>query len=224
MLNSLFSENTASIELGSILLCTLTSLVLGIVVAFTHKLTSRHNKNFLVTLAILPLLVQIVMIMVNGNLGTSVAILGAFGLIRFRSVPGTSKDILSIFFSMAIGLATGMGYLGFAALMTIVIALAIAIFSKFPLLASSDSEQILRIAVPEDLDYTTIFDDVFQKYTRRTQLEKAKTTDMGSLFDLHYRITLKDGINEKEFIDALRERNGNLRIVLSQRLTSEAEI
>lgn len=224
MLNSLFTNSTSSIELSSILLCTVVSLILGIAVALTHMFTSKYNKNFLVTLAILPVLVQVVMIMVNGNLGTSVAILGAFGLIRFRSVPGTSKEILSVFFAMAIGLATGMGQVGFAIIMTIIVALAIIAFSKLPLFGRSASTQVLKITIPEDLDYTTIFDEIFARYLSSVKLEKAKTTDMGSLFDLSYQVVLKPDTNEKEFIDAIRERNGNLRVILSTPITNEAEI
>ncbi len=226
MLTSLFTESTTTnnIELSSILLCTLASLGLGLVVAFTHMFTSKHNKNFLITLAVLPVLVEVVMLMVNGNLGTSVAILGAFGLVRFRSIPGTSKEILSVFFAMAIGLATGMGQLGFATIMTFTVAAAIIILSKVPVFGFTKTAQILKITVPEDLDYTTIFDEIFDKYLVKFELEKSRTTDMGSLFDLNYRVILKSGTNEKEFIDAIRERNGNLRVILSMPVLAEAEI
>ncbi len=224
MLNSLFSETSSPIELSSIIICALVALALGLVVAFSHMFTSKYNKNFLITLAVLPVLVQVVMIMVNGNLGTSVAILGAFGLVRFRSMPGTSKEILSVFFAMAVGLATGMGYVGFATLLTIIVAAAIIILSKVPIFSlGMKPTQALRVTIPEDMDYTTMFDEIFDKYTRDHELEKAKTTNMGSLFDLNYIVTLKPGVNEKEFIDAIREKNGNLKVVLSHTL-SESEI
>lgn len=224
MLTSLFTSTASNIELSTILLCTLVSLILGLIVAFTHMFTSRYNKNFLITLAVLPVLVEVVMLMVNGNLGTSVAILGAFGLIRFRSVPGTSKEILSVFFAMAIGLATGMGHIWFAVIMTVIVAAAIIILSKVPVFGSTKSTQILKITIPEDLDYTSVFDEIFAKYLATYEIEKARTTDMGSLFDLNYRVVLKPGVNEKEFIDAIRERNGNLRVVLSSAIANEAEI
>lgn len=224
MLTSLLTESTTNIELSSILLCTLASLVLGLIVAFTHKLTSRHNKNFLVTLAVLPVLVEVVMLMVNGNLGTSVAILGAFSLVRFRSLPGTSKEILSVFFAMAIGLATGMGQLGFATITTLIVAATIIFLSKVPILGLTKPAKILKITIPEDLDYTTVFDEIFEKYLSKFELEKSRTTDMGSLFDLNYRVILKSGVNEKKFIDAIRERNGNLRVILSSPILAEAEI
>lgn len=215
MLTSLFTEISSNLNLMTLIICTIVSLFLGLIVAFTHLLTSRSSKNFLVTLAILPVLVQVVMIMVNGNLGTSVAILGAFSLIRFRSAAGTSKEILSVFFAMAIGLATGMGHAFFAAVMTIIIALAIIVLSKVPIFGSIGRTKKLKITVPEDLDYNHMFDEVFEQYTSTFELEQVRTVNMGSLFDLSYRVALKPNINEKEFLDAIRIKNGNLRVILS---------
>lgn len=218
MLKSLFNSTNSSVELWIILVCTLVSLVLGVIVAYTHKKTSKYSKNFLITLAILPVLVQTVMIMVNGNLGTSIAIVGAFSLVRFRSIPGTSKEILSVFFAMAIGLATGMGQVIFASIMTIIVSLAIILFNKIKLFDLNPNTKMLKIIVPENLDYTNMFDDIFEKFTKEKNLEKVKLTNMGSLFELNYRITFKKTINEKEFIDELRVKNGNLKIILSQEL------
>lgn len=215
MLNSLFSNTTSSIELSSIIICSIVSIILGFIIAFTHMKTSKYSKNFLITLVILPVLVQTIMIMVNGNLGTSVAIVGAFSLVRFRSIPGTSKEILSVFFAMAIGLATGMGHVFFASLMAIIVSLAIFLFSYIKLFDKNNKERILRIAIPENLDYTNMFNDIFDKYTKKIELTQVKTTNMGSLFDLSYNIILKSDINEKEFIDELRVKNGNLKIILS---------
>ena len=218
MLTSLFSKASSSIELWAILVCSLTAIILGLIVAYTHKKTSKYSKNFLITLAILPVLVQTVMIMVNGNLGTSVAIVGAFSLVRFRSIPGTSKEISSVFFAMAVGLATGMGHIFFASIMTILISIVILLLSKIKIFEIDESIKQLKIVVPENLDYTTMFDDVFNEFVKNYKLEKVKTTNMGSLFELNYRITLKKGINEKEFLDKLRIKNGNLKIMLSHEL------
>ena len=182
MLNSIFSETASSVELSSILLCSFISIILGVVIALTHKQTSKYNKNFLVTLSILPLLVQTIIIMVNGNLGTSVAIMGAFSLVRFRSLPGTSKEILSVFFAMTVGLATGMGHLVFAIIITIIGSLAIFILSKVALFNKNKKEKILKIMIPENLDYTNVFDDIFETYTEKVELEQVKTTNMGSMF------------------------------------------
>lgn len=215
MLKSLFSNTSSNIELSSILICTIVALILGLVIAITHKKTSRHSKDFLITLAILPVLVQTIMIMVNGNLGTSVAIVGAFSLVRFRSIPGTSKEILSVMFAMTVGLATGMGHVLFAIIMTLIVSLAIIIFSKVDFFALNKEEKILKIIVPENMDYTTMFDEIFAKYTKEYRLENVKTTNMGSLFDLTYRIILEKNVNEKEFIDDIRIKNGNLKVMLS---------
>lgn len=215
MLNSIFSETASSVLLSSILLCSIVSIILGVVIALTHKQTSKYNKNFLVTLSILPLLVQTIIIMVNGNLGTSVAIMGAFSLVRFRSLPGTSKEILSVFFAMTVGLATGMGHLVFAIIITIIGSLAIFILSKLALFNKNKKEKILKIMIPENLDYTNIFDDIFETYTEKVELEQVKTTNMGSMFDLSYRIILNENVNEKEFLDDLRVKNGNLKVMIS---------
>lgn len=215
MLNSIFSETASSVELSSILLCLIISIILGVVIALTHKQTSKYNKNFLVTLSILPLLVQTIIIMVNGNLGTSVAIMGAFSLVRFRSLPGTSKEILSVFFAMTVGLATGMGHLVFAIIITIIGSLAIFILSKVALFNKNKKEKILKIMIPENLDYTNVFDDIFETYTEKVELEQVKTTNMGSMFDLSYRIILNENVNEKAFLDDLRVKNGNLKVMIS---------
>jgi hypothetical protein len=218
MLNSIFSETASSVELSSILLCSIISIILGVVIALTHKQTSKYNKNFLVTLSILPLLVQTIIIMVNGNLGTSVAIMGAFSLVRFRSLPGTSKEILSVFFAMTVGLATGMGHLVFAIIITIIGSLAIFILSKVALFNKNKKEKILKIMIPENLDYTNVFDDIFEIYTEKVELEQVKTTNMGSMFDLSYRIILNENVNEKAFLDDLRVKNGNLKVMISHQI------
>ncbi len=218
MLNSIFSETASSVELSSILLCSIISIILGAVIALTHKQTSKYNKNFLVTLSILPLLVQTIIIMVNGNLGTSVAIMGAFSLVRFRSLPGTSKEILSVFFAMTVGLATGMGHLVFAIIITIIGSLAIFILSKVALFNKNKKEKILKIMIPENLDYTNVFDDIFEIYTEKVELEQVKTTNMGSMFDLSYRIILNENVNEKAFLDDLRVKNGNLKVMISHQI------
>ena len=218
MLNSIFSNSTSSIEIQSILLCSLTSIILGLIIALTHKQTSKYNKNFLVIVTTLPLLVQTIIIMVNGNLGTSVAIMGAFSLVRFRSLPGTSKEILSVFFAMTVGLATGMGHLLFALIITIIGCLTLFVLSKTKLFDTPKQEKILKITIPENLDYTEVFDDIFENYAQKVELEQVKTTNMGSMFDLSYRIILNKNVNEKQFLDDLRVKNGNLKVMISHPL------
>lgn len=215
MLNSILNGTSSSIEFTSIMICIVCSVILGLIVAFTYRTTGKYSKNFLITLTMLPLLVEAVIIMVNGNLGTSVAILGAFSLVKFRSLPGTSKEILCVFFAMTVGLACGMGHIFYATIITFVGCILILLFSKVNIFEMTGAVRELRILMPENLDYTDVFDDIFKKYTSKVELEKVKTTNMGSLFDLRYRVTMKSKANEKKFIDELRVRNGNLKIVLS---------
>ncbi len=218
MFNSILGE---TLDLKTFGICLLVAFILGIIVALVHQKTSPANKNFITTLAVLPVLVTMVILLVNGNLGTSVAILGAFGLVRFRSIPGNSRAIMDVFFAMAIGLAVGTGYIGFAALFTAVVSLFIIILSALKFGEGHTAEKKLIIMVPEDIDYTSIFDQTFAKYTTDHTLERSKTTNMGSLFELRYRVKLKKGINEKQFIDQLRVKNGNLKVILSQPLAEE---
>lgn len=213
MLESII-KTTTELSIENLLLCSLTSIGLGLVVSLVHRFTSKYNKNFLITLAILPILVQSVILMVCGNLGTSVAILGAFSLVRFRSLPGTSKEILSVFFAMTVGLATGMGQLLFAVIITVIVSLLLIVLSKIKFWDNGNAK-ILKVTLPDNLDYTEIFDDIFDKYLKSYNLEKVKTTNLGSLFEITYNVVVKNGANEKEFIDEIRSRNGNLKIILS---------
>ena len=214
MLESII-KTTTELSLTNLLFCSLTSIGLGLIIALVHRYTSKYTKNFLITLATLPILVQSVIMMVSGNLGTSVAILGAFGLVRFRSIPGTSKEILSVFFAMTIGLACGMGQLLFATIITALVSLILIALSKLKFIERNEIIKILKITLPDNLDYTEIFDDIFENYVQEQTLQKVKTTNLGSLFELTYSIKLKKNINEKEFIDELRTRNGNLKIILT---------
>lgn len=218
MFNSILGTN---LTLINFIICIASAFILGLIVAFMHMKTSRSNSNFTTTLAVLPILVTMVILLVNGNLGTSVAIVGAFSLVRFRSIPGNSREILDVFFAMAIGLAVGTGYIAFAALFTIVVSIITWLLTLVKFGENQTKEKILTILVPEELDYTNVFDDIFEEYVKTSQLVKAKTTNMGSLFELKYNLKLKDGVNEKEFVDKLRVRNGNLKIVLSHPMLGE---
>ena len=220
MLTSILSE----VSIGGILICSAVSVILGFLIALTHKITSKYNKNFLTTLTVLPLLVMSVIMIVSGNLGMSVAVAGTFGLVRFRSVPGTSKEILSVFFAMAVGLACGAGYIFLALALTILGCLILIMLNKVSLFEKNKEEKLLRITLPENLDYTEIFNDVLNKYTSKYTLEQVKTTNLGSMFELKYIVILNKDINEKQFIDELRMRNGNLKISLSQDLSNINEL
>lgn len=208
-------DASSALTLQNGLLCLVTSIVLGLLVAVVYQLSGASSKSFTVTLALMPALVQVVIMMVNGNLGAGVAVMGAFSLVRFRSFPGSSKEICVVFFAMAIGLATGMGHLAFAVFFTIILSLLLLLLCRSPFgeLHAVPTEKELRITIPEDLDYPHIFDDLFEKYTNRVTLERVKTTNLGSMFELTYHIRLKKAVQEKAFLDDLRCRNGNLTIV-----------
>ena len=224
MFTSILSSVEGTLTIQNALLCTIASLVLGFVIAVVYMSQGGYTKNFVMTLVMLPMLVQLVIMLVNGNLGTSVAVLGTFGLVRFRSVPGTSKDIASIFFAMAVGLATGTGYLTFAAVMTVIVGIVFLIQGKSNFGEAKQNEKHLKITIAENLDYTEIFDDIFPVYTSRCSLQRVKTVNLGSMYELDYQITLKDAGKEKEMIDALRCRNGNLTIVCGRRAALQEEL
>ena len=219
------SELTQTIGVGDFLLCLGVSLVLGLIMAAAYIWKNEHTKSFLVTLALLPAVVCVVIMMVNGNIGAGVAVAGAFSLVRFRSAPGSAKEIVTIFLAMGAGLIAGMGYLGFAALFTVIMCTMFFIYNAMASSAKSDTvNKTIKITIPEDLDYSGAFDDIFAEYTKKNELIKVKTTNMGSMFRLTYNVTLRDATCEKQMIDRIRERNGNLEIVVSKQETRVAEL
>ncbi len=205
---------TSAMGLQSFLICTLAALIIGIIIASVYSYKSRYTKSFIMTLIMLPAIVAVVIMMVNGNIGAGVAVAGAFSLVRFRSVPGTAKEIATIFLAMGAGLICGMGYLGYAFLFTIIMGLVMAVLSASGIGSDkkNDTERRLTITVPEDLNYTSAFEEVLERFTSRHDLVKVKTTAMGSLFKLTYDLTMRDPSIEKDLIDELRIRNGNLEI------------
>lgn len=218
MLTNIFSNTGFTISLDSLIISFLLAIILGLIIAITHRFTSRYSKGYLTTIALLPFLVQVVIMLVNGNLGTGVVIMGAFSLVRFRSLPGNAKEILIVFFAMVVGLAIGTGYLIFVLFITVIGCICLIIYNKLPIFDQKESEKLLNITIPEDLDYTSVFNEEFSKYTLNYQLVKVKTINMGSMFELKYKVVLKNLELEKSFIDALRIKNGNLKIIISHPL------
>ena len=210
MLNSILGTE---LTLTSFLICTGVSLLLGVGTALVAGYRSRSTQSLAVTLAILP---------VNGSIGAGIAVAGAFSLVRFRSAPGTAREIAAIFLAMAIGLATGMGYVGLAALLFLILAGAMLALTALRFGQKEDAGRILKITIPEDLDYDGLFDDLFERYTTAHTLEKVKTTNMGTLYELRYRITLRQEPVPKVFLDELRCRNGNLNITCCREETHES--
>ena len=189
------------------------ALLCGFIIAVIYRLgTDRPSKYMMVTTLIMPAVVQAVIMLVNGSIGTGVAVAGAFSLVRFRSVPGSSRDICILFLAMASGLACGMGYVGYSVLFTLAISLIILAADKLIPSENSRKARLLRILVPEDMDYCGLFDDIFGEYTSSHRLNTVKSVRMGTMFDLQYTITMKDLAKEKEMLDKIRCRNGNLTV------------
>lgn len=220
------TDMTTLISVSDFLLCIGCALVIGLVLAAAFLFRTRCTKSFVVTLALLPAVVCVVIMMVNGNVGAGVAVAGAFSLVRFRSVPGTAKEITMLFLAMGAGLICGMGYLGFALLFALIMCLLTVLFSlmDFGTKRNAAIYKTMNITIPEDLDYTGVFEDILTEYARSYELIRVKTTNMGSLFRLTYDLILKDPAKEKEMIDKLRCRNGNLEITVSKQETTVAEL
>ena len=211
MLRSIF--HTGTFEIWSVLFTFAVTLLLGLIIAVIYR-KSAVSHGFPVILAMIPMLVASVIMIVNGNLGASVAVLGAFGLVRFRSAPGTAKEIGFLFFAMAVGLAAGMGFLSLAVIITVLAGSAFLLLQKADFGNVNSEERLLKITIPEDLDYDGIFDDLFLKYTSYCTLDRVKTTNMGTMYELSYLVKMRDLKLQKDFIDELRCRNGNLVIMM----------
>ena len=226
MLNQLFNDVFTSTAVKPLIMLEAigVALVLGLVVAKVYQYKTVYSKSFVMSLALLPALIAVVIFLVNGSLGAGVAVMGAFSLIRFRSAPGGARELVSIFLAMTIGIAIGMGYLVFAGAFTLIMSVAIVLLETINFGQMKHSIRQLTIVIPESLDYESIFDDIFDKSTNHLELASVKTSDMGSLFKLKYIIQLNGKMTEKELMDALRTRNGNLEIAISRFITKENEL
>lgn len=225
--SGIFDASTqAVISPETFILCVGAALIIGIFLSFIYTVKNKYTKSFLITLTVLPAVVCVVIMMVNGNVGAGVAVAGAFGLVRFRSAPGTAKEIATIFLAMGAGMIAGMGYLAYAFLFSVIMGIILLIcnISGFGENRNAMNEKILKITIPEDLDYSDLFDDLMEEYTEKYEIASVKTTNMGSMFKLTYNITLKDINKEKKFIDELRCRNGNLEISISKQEVNTYEL
>lgn len=227
--NDIFNSITNNPDIGFIAptnfcICMIVAIIVGLIISTLYTYKTKYTKSFFMTLTTLPATVAMVIMMVNGSIGTGVAVAGAFSLIRFRSVPGTAKEISAIFLAMGVGLAIGLGYLFYAVIFSIFISLINIALTSSPIGESKKDRRTLLITMPENLDYGNVFEEVFDNFTSYQQLESVKTTNMGSLFKLTYDIELKDKKNEKEFIDTLRCRNGNLEISILRKNTQSTEL
>ena len=224
MLGNIFSVVKATESIQNCLLCVGVAIVLGIVISYTHKATTKTTPNFLLTLGILPVLVEVIILLASGQVEVSLAVAGAFSLVRFRSMPGNSKEIVSVFWAMAIGSALGLGYIWLSVVITIIVAMLMFVYTSILNKSTDNSQRRLKVVIPENLDYDDVFKDLLKKYTKEYELRKAKTTNMGSTYELTYLISLKNGIKEKQFMDDIRVRNGNMTVLLERPEISEVEL
>lgn len=223
----LFDSSTAAvISISDFFLCLLSALAIGLILTGCYMYRTRYTKSFVATMAILPAVVCMIIMMVNGNVGAGVAVAGAFSLVRFRSVAGSAKEIGAIFLAMGTGLVIGMGYIAYAFLFSLILGAVTMFYSHIDFGAASKNSlyKVLHITIPEDLDYTGVFDEILQTYTSAYELTQIKTTNMGSLFRLTYSLTLRSADKEKELIDKLRCRNGNLEITVSKQESMSNEL
>ena len=200
------------LDLDTYLISAAIAIFCGFLAAIVSSFRSHTTKSFFITLVLLPFAVQTVMLMVNGSVGMGIAVAGAFSLVRFRSLPAKAKDIISIFISMTAGLACAAGYIGIAILFTVISCVFFVLISNIKM--RSDRVQELRITIPENINFVGAFDDVFEKYTAKSELLNVKSANMGSLYKLTYRIEMKNDNDLRDFIDELRIRNGNLEIAV----------
>ena len=215
---------SSQITLQEVALCTAAAVVCGLIISFAYKACGRPSRSFLLATALLPAIVMMVIIMVNGNLGVGVAVAGSFSLVRFRSLPGKASDIAVVFLAMAAGLACGTGYVGYAILASVVISGLFVLFSRSTLFTPDPSHRYVTITIPEDLDYAGAFEDIFRKYAKHAQLISMKTVNLGALYELRYELQLNEAADEKEMLDAIRVRNGNLTVVSSLMAPVTAEL
>lgn len=218
------SDMLVGLDFGNFIFSTISALIIGFIVALFYSINSKYTKSFFITLSTMPAIVAVIIIMVNGNLGTGVAVAGAFSLVRFRSVAGTAKEIGAIFLAMGAGLAVGMGYILYAMMFVVLISGANYLLSLSKFGEANPNERMLTVTIPEDLDYIDVFDDLIAKYTNECELISVKTSNMGSLFKLKYEVILKDIKQEKNFIDEIRCRNGNLEIAVAKKYNSGNEL
>ena len=225
LFSTLFASESLGVSAAGFGLALGSALALGLILAAAYSYKSRVSATFCTTLALLPAVVCVVIMFVNGNVGTGVAVAGAFSLVRFRSVPGSAKEICALFIGMGTGLICGMGYVAYALAFTLIMCAAFLLVNWWGAHSSRASRyRTLTVTVPEDLDYPHLFDDLFDTYTASHQLIRVKTCNLGSLFKLTYELCLKDASQEKAFMDCLRTRNGNLEICLSPQPTEATSL
>lgn len=219
MFESIFTTSATdnAISITSSLIGIGVAIVLGLIIGCAYMYICKkdgYGKNFIIGLVILPAIVAVVILLIGSNVARAFSMAGAFALVRFRSAPGNAKDIAIVFFAMASGLACGLGYVAFACVFVVIMIAVMLFLNAIHFAESKEVKKQLKITVPETLNYTNTFDDIFDKYLSSHALKKVRTTNMGTMFELTYNVNMRDDSEEKNFIDELRTRNGNLNIIL----------
>ena len=218
LFNSVLANVSSDISVASAIITMLAALVLGGVIAFTYYKTQEEEnfqRSMAITLLMLPVILSVIILFIGSNIARAFSLAGTLSIIRFRSAPGDPKDIGYIFFDIAAGLACGVGLYAYGAVFVILLCIVLVIAEKARLFERKTVQKHLKITIPEDLNYQGAFDDILQKYTKKYSLERIKTTDLGSLFELCYNVVMDGNQNEQEFLNELRCRNGNLNIILA---------
>ena len=222
LLNSIFSSSNYTFS--TILPCLLLSMILGVLSAYVFMRSGKYTKSFVVTISVLPLISSAVIMVVNGNLGTGLAIAGAFSLVRFRSAQGSAREILAVFLSMAIGLCLGGGYVTIACLLLLAYSFMLLLLTKLHFGEEKTFDRQLKITVPESLDYTGMFDSILTAETLHYTLEKVRTAEMGSVYELTYYVTLPGEVPSRTMLDEIRTRNGNLPVSVGRVNTGVSDL
>jgi hypothetical protein len=227
MLENMFKsiiETTGAITAVEYLICSGVSIALGVVVALVHMYRNTYSKNIVLTLVVLPFMVQSMLMLVNGSIGVGITVAGVFSLVRFRSAQGNAREIMSVFYALTLGLAMSLGFIGIAVFILVIAGVMLILLNSIDFGIKKNGERVLKITIPEDLDFEGVFDDLLDKYCEKWELTKCRTTNMGSLYEITYGITMKKDMGEKAFIDEIRCRNGNLNIVCGRPVTPKDEL
>lgn len=225
MLDSIFSSalTDTTLTFSSAVITIGLAILMGAIISLTYMRTNAntYSQSFTLTMVVLPVIVAIIILLIGSNVARAFSLAGAFSIIRFRSAPGDPKDISYVLFTMASGLACGVGAFGYAVLFTIILCVLMFVLSYFKFGAKKSQQKLLKVTIPENLSYEEAFDEVFKKFNVEYQLNKVRTTELGSLYELVYLVHLGQHVNQKEFLDAVRTRNGNLDISLNMAPTPE---
>ncbi|CDM67274.1 hypothetical protein CM240_0095 [Clostridium bornimense] len=225
MLETIIKSTTGeSFTFTNSLIVIFTSIILGVVICASYMKIHKeevYSQGFTTTLIMLPVIISIIILLVGNNVARAFSLAGAFSIIRFRSAPGNSRDIAYIFFTLAVGLACGMGYIGYAIIFTVILCAVMFILNITKFTEPKTKMMTLKITIPEDLNFDGIFDDILNRYTTSWNISRIRTRDFGSLFEINYDLSIKPEINQKQFIDEIRCKNGNLNISLTRGSSGE---